>query len=93
MIHMELYQLKNIMHTMSELGAANYAKRIAPAKDAISQREAYRLFGEAKVKSWVETGLVSAIRSGTTIRSKKLYSREELITADKSEKMIGILNN
>lgn len=38
MIQLELYELKNICMQMSELGAANYAKRVTPGKDAISQR-------------------------------------------------------
>lgn len=50
MIVIELYELKNLCAEMAELGAANYAKRITPAKDLISQREAYREFQECRVK-------------------------------------------
>lgn len=77
---------------MSELGAANYAKRVTPAKDAISQREAYRTFGEARVKRWVAMHLVNSIRSGNTTRSKLIYSIAELLTVDTSEKLNGIIN-
>lgn len=51
-IILELYELKNLCAEMAELGAANYAKRIAPANDLISQREAYREFQECRVKKW-----------------------------------------
>ena len=47
-IVLELYELKNLCRDMAELGAANYAKMVFPAKDLISQREAYKSFGEAK---------------------------------------------
>lgn len=43
-IQMELYELKNLCMEMASLGAANYVKQTIPAKDLISQREAYRLF-------------------------------------------------
>ena len=45
-IQMELYELKNLCMEMASLGAANYVKQTIPAKDLISQREAYRLFQE-----------------------------------------------
>ena len=51
-IVLELYELKNLCKDMAELGAANYAKMVFPAKDLISQREAYKSFGEARVKRW-----------------------------------------
>ena len=40
-IQMELYELKNLCMEMASLGAANYVKQTIPAKDLISQREAY----------------------------------------------------
>ncbi|HBG40216.1 MAG TPA: hypothetical protein DDW85_02230 [Porphyromonadaceae bacterium] len=92
MITLELYELKNICMDMSELGAANYAKQVAPASDTISQREAYRQFGEARVKRWVSLHLVNTTRSGSTIRSKKLYSRSELLSIEKAEKLKQIIN-
>lgn len=92
MIVLELYELKNICMEMAALGAANYAKSITPAKDLMSQREAYRVFGEARVKRWVHDGLVSGSRMGTTLRSKIQYSRAELMAANTAEKMKPIIN-
>lgn len=77
---------------MSELGAANFAKRTTPGKDLISQREAYRDFQEARVKRWVRAGLVKGSRMGTTIRSKVLYSRAELMAANAAENLNSIIN-
>lgn len=92
MITLELYELKNLCKDMAELGAANYAKMLFPAKDLISQREAYRSFGEARVKRWVTQKLVSKFRGGTTKRSKILYSRAELLAIDKSEQLDNYIN-
>lgn len=57
-IQMELYELKNLCMEMASLGAANYVKQTIPAKDLISQREAYRLFQECWVKRWQKDGRV-----------------------------------
>ena len=78
---------------MAALGAANYAKSITPAKDLMSQREAYRVFGEVRVKRWVHDGLVTGSRMGSTIRSKIQYSRAELMAANTAEKMRSIINS
>lgn len=91
-IILELYELKSLCAEMAELGAANYAKRIAPADDLISQREAYREFQECRVKKWVQQGRVSTTRGGASIRSKVLYSRAELMAADKSERINLFIN-
>ena len=68
---------------MAELGAANYAKMVFPAKDLISQREAYKSFGEARVHP---------TRNGAEKRSKILYSRAELLTIEKTEKIDTYIN-
>ena len=91
-IVLDLYELKNICSQMSELGAANYAKSTTPAKDLMSQREAYRTFGEARVKRWVHDGLVTGSRIGSTIRSKIQYYRAELMAANTAEKFNAIIN-
>lgn len=93
MITLELYELKNLCKDMAELGAANYAKMLFPAKDLISQREAYRIFGEARVKDWVRRELVNKVRNGETKNSKILYSRAELLAVEKSEKLNFYINN
>ncbi len=91
-ITLDLYELKNLCMEMATLGAANYVKQTTPGKDLISQREAYREFKECRVKRWVKDGRVSATRGGSSIRSKVLYSRAELMAVDKSEKMNILIN-
>lgn len=72
-IQMELYELKNLCMEMASLGAANYVKQTIPAKDLISQREAYRLFQECRVKRWQKDGRVSTIRGG------RLYTFQSIV--------------
>lgn len=93
MITLELYELKNLCKDMAELGAANYAKMLFPAKDSISQREAHRQFGEAAVTDWVQRDLVRKVRTGSAKNSKVIYSRAELLAVEKSEKLNFYLNN
>lgn len=92
MITMELSELKNICMDVSELAVANYVKKTKPGKDLISQREAYKLFHEARVKRWLGNGMLTVIRSGGSIRSKVLYSMAELIAMDNAERMKPIIN-
>lgn len=89
---LELYELKNLCMEMSELGAAQYQKRTAPARDELTQREAYTQFGEAKVKRWVAAGLVCGQRDGRCKNSPKRYSRAELMAANQAEKLNKIVN-
>lgn len=91
-ITMELYELKNICMDVSELAVANYIKKTKPGNDLISQREAYRLFQESRVKRWFSNGMVKTIRSGSSLRSKVLYSMAELIAVDNAERMKPIIN-
>lgn len=91
-VTLELYEVKNLCMEMAELGAANYVKQTRPGEDLISQREAYRLFQETRVKRWVRIGVVSGSRAGSTSRSKVLYSMAELLAADKSEKLNSLIN-
>lgn len=92
MITLELYELKNLCMDMAELGAANYAKILSPGKDLISQRNAYKDFGEARVKRWIHQGIAHTTRNGSSTRSKILYSRAELMAIDKSEKLNTLIN-
>ena len=92
MIQLELYELKNLCMEMAELGAANYIKQTKPGKDLISQREAFRIFNETRVRRWIKTQTVVGHREGSSTRSKILYSMAELMSADKSEKINALIN-
>ena len=60
-IVLELYELKNLCKDMAELGAANYAKMVFPAKDLISQREAYTPATCTPYKEWGRETLQNTI--------------------------------
>lgn len=91
-ITMDLFELKNLCIEVSEMAVANYIKKTKPGNDLISQREAFRLFQEGRVRRWKEAGIVKSIRSGGSIRSKVLYSMSELMAADNAERLNPILN-
>jgi len=79
---------KNMMMDMSELGAAQYVKSVTPNLDELSEREAFRKFGEAKVKKWLKLSLIQARRNGSAKNSKKSYSYSELLAVSKAEKLL-----
>lgn len=91
-ITMELYELKNLFMDMALLGVAAHDKMNAPKKDLISQREAYRLFQEARVKRWVAQGLIQPQRNGSAANSKRYYSYAELLSINNGEKLNSIIN-
>ena len=91
-ITLELFELKNLCMDMSELGVYNYIKAQEPSKDLLSQREAYRLFNESRVKEWKSKGLIKPVRMGSASRSKLQYSRAELVALDKSERLNQYIN-
>lgn len=91
-VTLELYELKNICMDSAALGVAAYERQLEPKRDAISQREAYRLFGEATVRRWVEQDVVKAWRDGRSKNSPKRYSRAELMAARQAERMESIVN-
>jgi len=92
-ITIPLYLHNSMMKEMAELGAANYAKMVFPIKDSMSEREAFRAYGETNVKRWVKNGMVSFRRTSVAENSKKNYSRAELLAASFSEKHNSAMNN
>lgn len=91
-ITLELYELKTLCADMAALGVATQEKMKAPAKDQISQREAFRLFQEGRVRRWVETGLVTPQRNGAAKNSTRYYSRADLMAANQAEILNSILH-
>lgn len=91
-ILLELYELKNICMECAALGIAAYEREREPKRDAISQREAYRLFGETAVRRWVDQRLVRSFRDGKCVNSPKRYSRAELMAARQAERMNVMIN-
>lgn len=91
-ITMELYELKNLCKEMAALGAATVIQNNTPSKDLVSQREAYRLYQEMRVRRWVEQGLITPQRNGAATNSKRFYSRAELQALNNAETLKTIIN-
>lgn len=87
-INLDIAQLKSLLRDSAELGVANYIKQMSPVEDSVSQREAFRMYGESRVRGWIDEGMVSAMRGGKSANSKILYSRAELMAADKTERLL-----
>lgn len=70
--------LKRLLTAAAEIGAINALQKTGVAKkDEISQREAYRRFGESRVKLWAHRGLIKKIKLQEK-NSKVTYSLCEL---------------
>lgn len=92
-MNLSISDLQRLLSEAAELGAANYAKRITPGNDLISQRQAFREFLESRVRRWKREWLVKPVRMGSGKNSKILYSRSELLAADQAEKLGNTIYN
>ncbi|WP_418970384.1 hypothetical protein [Alistipes putredinis] len=75
----DLHEQKTLIMESAALGASIALNRLGLIKDEISQREAYRIYGESCVRTWLNRGWVHRVKPGTG-NSKVTYSRIELDT-------------
>ncbi|MEI8049048.1 MAG: hypothetical protein WCI92_16820 [Bacteroidota bacterium] len=78
-MELNLLEQKNMMIESAKIGVQLALDKFGTLKDQISQREAYRLWSETRVKKWVSDGLITPIKKGV-LNSKVTYSRSEMET-------------
>ena len=78
-MEMTLIEEKQLRIESARMGAQIALSKLGLIKDEISQREAYRIFGESNVKSWKNEGLIKRVKIGENT-SKSSYSLIELET-------------
>jgi len=81
---LSLIEEKTLRIEAARMGAEIALSRLGLIKDDISQREAFRMFTEARVRSWANQGLISRVKPGDR-NSKASYSRIELETINSLE--------
>ncbi len=81
---MTLFEEKQLRIESAAIGAEIALKRLGLIKDEISEREAFRTFGQGRVKTWRNKGLVKRVKVGDK-NSKATYSRIELETLNTLE--------
>ncbi len=86
-MEIEERKLRRMLDAAAELGAMAALKKAGiMTNDEISQREAYRRFGEGKVKYWKHTGRIKIVKVKPG-NSKVTYSLKELETISHLEKI------
>lgn len=75
----ELFEKKTLIMESAALGASIALNRLGLIKDEISQREAFRIYGESNVRTWLNRGWISRVKPGAG-NTKATYSRIELDT-------------
>lgn len=81
----ELYLIKNLMIDCAEMGAAKCLKKLQPKSDDITQRKAYKEFGEAWIDARTSAKLLHPDRRGTSKNSPLYYSRSEILALKNAE--------
>ena len=75
----DLFEQKNLIMESAALGASIALNRLGLIKDEISQREAFRVYGESLVRTWLNRGWITRIKPGAG-NTKVTYSLIELDT-------------
>ena len=74
-----IHELTSLLNRAAENGANRVLEKIGyKQKELVSQREAYKLFGEAKVKRWVLHNQIVGVCYGAGKNSKIRFSRTDL---------------
>lgn len=92
LIMIEPDELKAMFEDAAKVAVAAYIREQTPAKDRISQRKAYEMFGAYRVKNWVSKGEILPLRDGDTRNSTRYYSVTELRTLEAKEKALFAIN-
>lgn len=77
-MEIELWELKNIIKAAAEEAVKKYILSQTPTKDEITERQAYKEYGNAWVKNQVALGFIKPMRKGTAKNSPKVYLRSVL---------------
>ena len=78
-------ELRDIMSESIALGMQIAEKQRYPARDLISQSEAYRRFGQVNVQRWRNSGLLHPQRAGRHANSSLRYSVTDISAAIAAE--------
>lgn len=78
-MELELWQLNNIIKAAAKEAVEQFVLSQNPTSDEITARQAFKEFGEARVKHWESVGLLEKPkRKGVYKNSPKIYSRSKL---------------
>lgn len=78
-------ELRDMMSDAIALGIQIADKQRYPARDLISQSEAYRRFGQVNVQRWRDNGLLHPQRTGSNANNSVRYSVAEISAAIAAE--------
>lgn len=91
-ITLQKYELANMLRDASEIAVQRYRIERGEERPFVSQREAYRLFGEGTVKRWVQEGLIKRKKDGNKTSTVR-YDRLELEILSKSNNRLTYLDS
>jgi hypothetical protein len=86
-IAMPFSELKQVFQQGARAGAMELAVSHGIVKSRVSLTEAYRLYGQARVRSWVNTGKVRPVDPIIGRGHRRKFDVTELEAADKAERV------
>ena len=93
----ELKDLLNFVSDAVDAGVQKYIRSCDPGADYIKQREAKRYlqrigFRPAMLQKWVDSGLLTPVKSGDSDNSPVIYSLADIKQVVSSVRLKGITN-
>ncbi|MDR1339210.1 MAG: hypothetical protein LBK58_04055 [Prevotellaceae bacterium] len=87
-MEVDLFQLKQFIMEMSEMGAIKACRQMCPAADEITRTEACRVAGDRRwLDRMIREKKLNAYRRSTSKNSKKYYSRSEIAALKAAERL------
>ena len=87
-ITLSVKALEDMIDSMSRIWEAKYVAAFNPEIERISERTAFKVFGESNVRRWLQEGKITFKRMSRGRNSKKEYSYSELIALKQKEIII-----
>ena len=81
---MEDYQLETIIANSIYIGCISTLKELGLWEEMISEKQAFKMYGERQIKEWRMRRTIVGYPSGNKTRAKYLYKRSELEIASRT---------
>ena len=83
--------IEKIFATGVQVGVINLASQLGLIDEAVTARQAYKMYGERQVKEWRHKRWIVGYPTGNKSISKYYYKRSELETASRMVSMQNII--
>lgn len=81
-------ELDRLLSRAVEIGVQRGYAAIGQTKESLSQNKAFQIYGKARVKNWVDAGLITPSKGGNGKTSTVYYSAARLMELKASNEIV-----